>query len=104
MKVKFEFALEVSVKKEGKWYIASCNALDVHSQGMTEAKSIRNLIEALTLFVESCWERGTLEEVLKISGFKPVPISRLERGKSSQHIVNIPLPLASDQHAPAHAH
>ncbi len=103
MKVKFEISLQAAVKKEGKWYIASCEVLDVHSQGKTESKALSNLVEALTLFIESCWDRGTLDEVLKNSGFEPSPIERHEQGRSGEHTIKIPLPLASRDHATAHA-
>lgn len=104
MRAKFEFGLEASVKKEGKWYISSCEALDIHSQGMTESKAVSNLAEALKLFVESCWERGTLDEVLKASGFTPVKIEGKRESRSRQLIINVPLSLISRQNAPAHAH
>ncbi len=60
-----------NVKQEGKWYIASCLPLDVHSQGHDEGEALRNLAEAIKLFVESCYERGTLDQVLKDCGFTP---------------------------------
>ncbi len=62
------------VKKE-KWYVASCPALDVFSQGGTEKQAEKNLREALCLFLTSCVERGTLDAVLKECGFRPVPHS-----------------------------
>lgn len=104
MEVKFEISLRASVEKEGAWYIASCPALDVHSQGKTERKALRNLYEALRLFIESCWERGTLDAVLKNEGFKKKSVSRSTASRTLPHTVSIPLVLASGQHAPAHAH
>jgi hypothetical protein len=41
----------------------------VSSQGRTRDQAARNLIEAAQLFLEDCFERGTLEEVLKDCGF-----------------------------------
>jgi predicted RNase H-like HicB family nuclease len=65
------------VKKE-KWYVASCPALDVFSQGETEIQAEKNLRETLCLFLTSCIERGTLDTVLKECGFKSVSDYRPE--------------------------
>ena len=53
------------MKKKGKWLISSCNLLDVHSQGHTREQAERNLKDALATFLLSCYERGTLEVVLR---------------------------------------
>ena len=63
--------LPVRIERKDKWYIASCPVLDVFSQGKTEEKAKKNLTEALSTFLISCFERGTLEAVLKQCGFKP---------------------------------
>ena len=52
-------------KKKGKWFISSCNLLDVHSQGHTREQAELNLKDALATFLLSCYERGTLEIVLR---------------------------------------
>jgi len=46
------------------------NGAAVHSQGKTEVQAKKNLIEALSLFLESCHERGTLDAMLKECGFE----------------------------------
>jgi len=61
----------VRVWPEGGWVYASCEDLDIHTQGRTEAEARSNLVEALQLFVQSCFERGTLDAVLKQAGFRP---------------------------------
>ena len=101
-RVIFEFQLPYKMKQEGKWYIASCPILDIHSQGTTEAKAKNNLIEALQLFFESCFERGTLDQVLKESGFRPT--HRRPRQPTPTNILKVPLFLGSTQRAQAHAH
>ncbi len=84
--------LPVKVKKSGDWFIASCPILDVSTQGKTKDKALSNLTEALTMFLVSCFERGTLDAVLKECGFKP-----LERGARASRpkwdMVDIPIPL-----------
>ncbi len=61
--------LPVIIKKENDYFISCCPILDVLSQGDTEKIAKKNLVEAITLFFISCYERGTLDEVLKESGF-----------------------------------
>ena len=67
--VKFTIELPVKLTKGEKWHVASCPILDVHSQGDTVEEAKSNLTEALTLFFLSCFERGTLDEVLRECGF-----------------------------------
>ena len=69
MPIRMTLKVPFKVKKDDRWYISSCSMLDIHSQGQTERKAIENLNEALALFLFSCYERGTLVEVLKESGF-----------------------------------
>jgi predicted RNase H-like HicB family nuclease len=71
MQLKMKMELPVEVTKDDGWFISSCHVLDIHSQGKTENKALENIAEALELFLLSCFERGTLVEVLKESGFKP---------------------------------
>ena len=58
-------------KHEHGVFVASCPVLDVVSQGDTEQEAKRNLSEAVCLFLVSCFERGTLDEVLRHAGFTP---------------------------------
>jgi hypothetical protein len=64
--------------------------LDVYSQGETEAKALENLIEAIQMFLRSCFERGTLDQVLKDSGFRPAGL--LERSSGTERLLDVPLP------------
>ena len=61
--------MPATVRKKGKWYVSSCRALDVHSQGHTREEARQNLIDALVFFFESCFKRGTLADVLRDAGF-----------------------------------
>ena len=95
MQIIFNVELPAQVKREGKWYISCCPILDVCSQGETKEKALNNLIEALRLFLISCFERGTLDEVLRECGFEPVdvkgPIKEKPFPKRFES-VNVPLP------------
>jgi predicted RNase H-like HicB family nuclease len=62
--VTVEFKVPAKIRKKGKWFISSCPPLDVYSQGLTRDEAEHNLIDALTPFFISCFERRTLDEVL----------------------------------------
>jgi predicted RNase H-like HicB family nuclease len=99
MQASMEFKLPAQVRKRGKWFVSSCNLLDVHSQGHTREQAERNLKDALATFLLSCYERGTLEIVLREAGF--VPTARRDpRSKSSargRKEVIVPLPFSIDR-------
>ncbi len=91
--VDFHMRLPVEYKQEGDWTIASCPVLDVHSQGRSEEEAKRNIVEALQLFIESCFERGTLDDVLKEAGFSPA--DKVEKMPQNGHTVDVPLHLVA---------
>ena len=59
-KAQVKFAVSAGVRSDGAYFVAGCPPFDVFSQGETEESALLNLAEALQLFVESCYERGTL--------------------------------------------
>lgn len=92
--IDFKIKLPVKIRKRKKWLLASCPVLDIHSQGETEEGAKKNLAEAISLFLISCFERGTLDEVLKKCGFKPryeMPAVKLSPMKS-QKFIDVPIP------------
>jgi predicted RNase H-like HicB family nuclease len=91
--------LPFKIVKRSKWFVASCNMLDVHSQGETEKKAFENLKEALELFLISCFERGTLEAVLKECGFAPSKTATIPLAKN-QDCITIPLNLLNTSKQP----
>ncbi len=100
MQTIIEFKLPFHIKKDNGWYVSSCSILDVHSQGKTIKKAKENLIEALSLFLISCFERGTLAEVLKESGLRPLHTishspKKIDRSKYLD--INIPFNLKKPQ-------
>lgn len=102
MEILVEWQMLADVERKGKVYVARLAALDIQSQGPTVARSLANLREAVELFIESCYERGVLERVLKDAGFESAPITRrrtrLPRGR---HRITVPMSLAT--HAAHHA-
>ena len=53
-------------------YVSHCDPLDVCSQGDTEKEAIANLNEAVQIFLSTCYEMGTLNDVLKECGLTPL--------------------------------
>lgn len=43
---------EITVTKSGEWYVARSETVGVTSQGRTELKALRNLLEAIELYNE----------------------------------------------------
>ncbi len=80
--------------------VALCATLDIMSQGATREEAKRNLVASVQLFVESCFERGTLDQVLKECGGK---IGREAPTKPDWFVIDVPLPLVAQQYAETHA-
>ena len=100
-RIRFELSVPVATRPDSVGYIACCPPLDVYSQGPTEDVAVRNLVEALELFLASCYRRGQLDRVLKDCGFEldQNPESPLP---DTQRMVRIPVPLVSGAEAQAH--
>jgi predicted RNase H-like HicB family nuclease len=65
-------SLVCTIKQDEQRWAAGCPALDLFSQGETEDEAKRCLTEAVELWLESCLERGTLDEALREVGFRKV--------------------------------
>lgn len=100
-RVQFTMSVPATVRNEGKWYYSSCPVLDVHSQGRTDKEAIDNLVEALQLFVETCFEQGTLGQVLREQGFEP---ARDGDEQPAGRMVEVPLALIARQNAETHVY
>ena len=80
-------------------FIARCPIFDVSSQGKTPKEAKKNLVDALTLFVTTCFEMGTLDKVIKEFGFKPRKnVSGKLHLKKDQEILSVPLPFMVSYH------
>lgn len=88
--------LPYATKRDGAAHVAWCPALDVYSQGPSHRKAVSNLVNALRLFLMSCYERGALDQVLRDSGFRPAtPTRRTSTIKAASKRLNtlmVPLP------------
>ncbi len=104
--VHFTAKLPVELTKRKKWVVATCPVLDLHSQGKTERKAKKNLSDALSLFFVSCFERGTLDAVLKQCGFKAhTPTIHVKRPVvSKEDYINVPIPFLVNQDTKTECH
>jgi len=73
------------VRKRGSGSSRRAILLDVHSQGHTREQAERNLKDALATFLLSCYERGTLEIVLRETFLHTKDLSRRTFSDESQH-------------------
>ena len=96
--IQFLFRVSVHAEPDEVGYVSHCPELDVFSQGKTEESAIRNLHEALELFIETCYENGTLLDVLRESGYE---ISKKCIQNENEHIMEIPFSLVSHGQANA---
>src|SRR3972149_1828415 len=90
VKAEFTIKLPVDVKRKAKVYVSRCSVLDLYSQGETEDEARENIIEAIRLFIVSCFEKGTLDSVLKECGFKP--IKKVMHTLKDHKFVTVPIP------------
>ncbi len=107
MQIGFQITLPAIIKKHDKYFIASCPVLDVNTQGKNITEAKRNLVDALQLFITSCFERNVLDDVLSEAGFKPISVTTHSKKKRLPQNyfelpIRIPLELLSDSSNPCH--
>lgn len=64
-----EIQFTIQIFKEGRTFVAHTRELDVSSCGGTQQKAIRNLKEAVRLFLDEAGKMGTLEQILEEAGY-----------------------------------
>ena len=80
--IQFQISVPAEVRSDSVGYVSCCPPLDIYSQGPTKETALENLVEAIQLFFESCYERGTLDKVLGIVGLNRIKSpSRLKMSK-----------------------
>ncbi len=100
IRVTFNLHLPMEIKKKGKWFIANCPIVDVCTQGATDEQARRNLADALILFFMSCYERGTLDAVLRSCGFYPASMNDEIHDSANytpDNFIDVPLPFMINQ-------
>ncbi len=81
------------VFKEGRTFIAHALELDVSSCGGSEERAVKNLKEAVRLFLEECDKMGTLERVLEEAGYTKSGHKLRSPKIVSMQQISLPLPL-----------
>lgn len=64
-----EIQFTTQIFKEGRAFVAHTPELDVSSCGGTKQKALKNLKEAVRLFLEEADKLGTLQQILEEAGF-----------------------------------
>ncbi len=101
--LNIQFRLPIEIKQAAALFISSCPILDVHSQGNDEDHARANLVEAVQLFIETCFEMGTLEQVLRESGFQPLHHQPEQSQPTPIDMIDVPIYFES-LNAANHAH
>jgi predicted RNase H-like HicB family nuclease len=84
--VTINIKVPVDIYRDGPLFLARCARFGVVTQGTTFEEAKDNILEAVSLFVETCLEMGTLEQVLKDSGFELVSNSDDLQDNCPNHI------------------
>lgn len=88
-----EIQFTTRVFKEGRTYVAHAIELDVSSCAGSEDKAIRNLKEAVQLFLEEAKKMGTLEQILEEAGYSKDKQKFAPPKVISEQRMSLPLPL-----------
>jgi predicted RNase H-like HicB family nuclease len=89
-----EIQFTARIFKEGRTFIAHALELDVSSCGGTKDKALRNLEEAVRLFLEEAGKMGTLEQILKEAGYSKTKQTIASPKFIGVQRISLPLPLA----------
>jgi hypothetical protein len=90
-----DISFTAQVWKEGAAYVAYSPELDVSSCGGSLAKARAGLREAVSLFLEECARKGTLEAILAEAGFEKHGRSYRPRRILARAKDRVAVPLAS---------
>lgn len=70
--IKIDMSLPVTITKEGKYFVAYTPALDLATSAGTFDEVKRRFEEIVEIFFEELVQRGTLEKVLELYGWRKV--------------------------------
>ena len=88
-----EIQFTTRIFKEGRSFVAHALELDVSSCGGTKEKALKNLKEAVRLFLEEAENMGTLEQILAEAGYTKNGKQIASRKFISVQRVTLPLSL-----------
>jgi len=66
--------LTAAVWKEDDWFVARCVEIEVASQGRSESEALKNLEEAILLYLED-EETGAVREPVQLRKVMPLTVS-----------------------------
>jgi predicted RNase H-like HicB family nuclease len=89
-----EIEFTIRIFKEGRSFVAHALELDVSSCGGTKEKALKNLKEAVRLFLEEAGNMGTLEQILEEAGYTRNKQAIAGPKYISVQRVTLPLPLS----------
>ncbi|MBK5102232.1 MAG: hypothetical protein JJE15_14750 [Desulfobacteraceae bacterium] len=72
----FQIEFDGIIFEEGETFVAYCPKLDLSSCGNTIDEARKNLKTAVRLFLEEAEKMGTLEDILKESGYEKINLNR----------------------------
>ena len=88
-----EIQFTTRIFKEGRTFVAHALEIDVASCGGSKEKALKNLKEAVRLFLEEAEKMGTLGQILEEAGY----VKRKARIDSPKYIsvqrISLPVPL-----------
>lgn len=73
-----EIQFTTQIFKEGRAFVAYTRELDLSSCGGTKETALRNLKDAVRLFLEEAEKMGTLKQILEEAGYSTGRKGRLE--------------------------
>ena len=88
-----EIQFTTRIFKEGRTFVAHALELDVSSCAGTKEKALRNLKEAVRLFLEEAEKMGTMEQILVEAGYGKRKQKIAPPNFISVQRVTLPLPL-----------
>jgi len=88
-----EIQFTTRIFKEGRTYVAHALELDVSSCAGTKEKAIKNLKQAVRLFLEEANKRGTLDQILEEAGYSKDKQKLAPPKFISVQRMSLPLPL-----------
>lgn len=100
MGIQVTFRLPVQFRQDGDIMVARCPALDVVTQGRDRDQATHNIQEAVSLFLESCIARGTIDEVLRACGWSKV--QALVEADDQTDMIDVPFELLANDQNNAH--
>ena len=88
-----EIQFTTRVFKEGRTFVAHAFELDVSSCGGTKERAVKNLKEAVRLFLEEAERMGTLTQILEEAGYSKTKQKFAAPKFISMQRMSLPFPL-----------